>query len=59
MLVYSINGAMNPSGSHVIIENCPGELTLHDLATGNTSAPAFQNGTAFVRFTLDGKKLFV
>jgi hypothetical protein len=51
---------MNPSGNQVIVENYPGELTLYDLATGNTQARLrFNTGTAFVRFSLDGKKLFV
>jgi hypothetical protein len=72
VLVYSINAgelrhrffgahaAMNPSGNQVIVENYPGELTLYDLTTGNAQARLrFKTGAAFVRFSLDGKKLFV
>jgi hypothetical protein len=51
---------MNPSRQQVIVENYPGELTLYDLATGNTQARLrFKTGAAFVRFSLDGKKLLV
>ena len=44
----------------MIVENYPGELTLYDLATGNTQARLrFKAGAAFVRSSLDGKKLLV
>ncbi|HKP80544.1 MAG TPA: M48 family metalloprotease [Pyrinomonadaceae bacterium] len=57
---FGAHAAMNPSGNQVIVENYPGELTLYDLATGNTQARLrFKTATAFVRFSLDGKKLFV
>jgi hypothetical protein len=57
---FGAHAAMNPSGNQVIVENYPGELTLYDLATGNTQARLrFKSATAFVRFSLDGKKLFV
>jgi hypothetical protein len=72
VLVYSISdgelrhrffgakAAMNPSSNQLIVENYPGELTLYDLATGNSQARLrFKTGAAFVRFSLDGKKLFV
>ena len=72
MLIYSINdgelrhrffgsnAAMNPRRNQVIVENYPGELTVYDLATGNAQARLrFNTGTVFVRFSLDGKKLFV
>lgn len=57
---FGAHAAMNPSGNQVIVENYPGELTLYDLATGNTQARLrFKTSAAFVRFSLDGKKLFV
>lgn len=57
---FGANAAMNPSRQQVIVENYPGELTLYDLATGNPQARLrFKSGAAFVRFSLDGKKLLV
>jgi hypothetical protein len=57
---FGTNAAMNPSRSQVIVENYPGELTLYDLATGNTQTRLrLKTGAAFVRFSLDGKKLLV
>ena len=57
---FGANAAMNPSRQQVIVENFPGELTLYDLATGNAQARLrFKNGAAFVRFSLDGKRLLV
>jgi hypothetical protein len=57
---FGANAAMNPSRQQVIVENYPGELTVYDLATGNTQARLrFKTGAAFVRFSLDGKKLLV
>jgi len=57
---FGANAAMNPSRNQVIVENYPGELTLYDLATGNPqSRLRFKTGAAFVRFSLDGKRLLV
>ncbi|HEX7330207.1 MAG TPA: M48 family metalloprotease [Pyrinomonadaceae bacterium] len=57
---FGAHAAMNPSGNQLIVENYPGELTLYDLASGNTQARLrFKTGASFVRFSLDGKKLFV
>ena len=57
---FGANAAMNPSRQQVIVENYPGELTLYDLSTGNAQARLrFKNGAAFVRFSLDGKRLLV
>jgi hypothetical protein len=57
---FGTNAAMNPSRNQVVVENYPGELTLYDLATGNSEARfRFQTGASFVRFSLDGKKLLV
>jgi hypothetical protein len=57
---FGANTAMNPSRQQLIVENYPGELTLYELATGNTQARLrFKTGAAFVRFSLDGKKLLV
>ena len=44
----------------MIVENYPGELTLYDLATGDPQGRLrFKTGAAFVRFSLDGKRLLV
>ena len=57
---FGTNAAMNPSRSQVAVENYPGELTLYDLATGNSQARLrFKSGASFVRFSLDGKKMLV
>ena len=57
---FGANAAMNPSRQQVIVENYPGELTMYDLETGNPqSRLRFKTGAAFVRFSLDGKKLMV
>ena len=57
---FGANAAMSPSRQQLIVENYPGELTLYDLATGSSQARLrFKNGAAFVRFSLDGKKLLV
>jgi hypothetical protein len=57
---FGSNAAMNPRRNQVIVENYPGELTVYDLATGNAQARLrFNTGAVFVRFSLDGKKLFV
>ena len=57
---FGAHAAVNPGGNQVIVENYPGELTVYDLTTGNTQARLrFKTATAFVRFSLDGKKLFV
>lgn len=57
---FGAHAAMNPSGNQVIVEYYPGELTLYDLATGSTLARLrFKSAAAFVRFSLDGEKLFV
>ena len=57
---FGAKAAMNAGASHLIVENYPGELTLYDLATGDTQARLrFKTSAAFVRFSLDGKKLLV
>jgi Peptidase family M48 len=57
---FGANAAMNPSRNQVVVQNYPGELTVYDLTTGNPQTRLrFKTGAAFVRFSLDGKKLFV
>ncbi len=57
---FGATAAMNPSRNQVVVENYPGELTVYDLATGNSQARLrFKTSAAFVRFGLDGKKLLV
>lgn len=57
---FGAKASMNPQGTQVIVENYPGELTLYDLATGNSAGRLrFKTGAAFTRFSLDGKRLLV
>lgn len=57
---FGATAAMNPSRNQVVVENYPGELTIYDLANGNPQARLrFKQSAAFVRFSLDGKKLMV
>jgi WD40 repeat protein len=72
VLVYSIKGAelshrffgdhtaINPTSNQIAVENFPGEITLYNLDTGDRQATFVINGgAAFVRFNLEGNKLFV
>lgn len=72
LLVYSIkdgqlrhrffggNGAINPRRNQIAVENFSGEIALYDLDTGDPQANVIINGSAaFVRFNLEGNKLFV
>ncbi len=57
---FGANAAINPAGTKVVVENYPGELTFYDLSSGDTLARlVFRSAAVFVRFSLDGKKLFV
>jgi WD40 repeat protein len=57
---FGAHAAINPNGNQLVVENYPGELTLYDLATGNTQARLrFKTAAAFLRFSLNGKNLFV
>ena len=52
--------AINPVKAQIVVENYPGELTFYDLTSGDTQTHlALPGSTAFLRFALDGKKLFV
>jgi len=52
--------AINPAKNQIVVENYPGELTFYDLTSGdNQKRLTFATGAAFLRFSLDGKKLFV
>ena len=72
VLVYSIkdgalrhrffgsNAAVNPARNQIVVENYPGEVTVYDLDSGDSVARMnFGREVAFLRFTLDGRKLFV
>lgn len=72
VLVYSIKdgdlrhrffggqAAVNPKKNQIAVENFPGEVALYNLDTGNREARfVIQGSAAFVRFNLDGNKLFV
>jgi WD40 repeat protein len=57
---FGAHVSINPAKSQIVVENYPGELTMYDLSTGDSLARlVFRHGAAFVRFSLDGKKLFV
>lgn len=57
---FGAHAAINPAGHQIVVENHPGELTLYDLRNGDAqSRLIFRSAAAFVRFSLDGKKLFV
>ncbi|MBD0372727.1 MAG: M48 family metalloprotease [Pyrinomonadaceae bacterium] len=72
ILVYSIKegtlrhrffgstAALNPKKNQIVVENFPGEVVLYDLNTGDAQTTFVINGSAaFVRFNLEGNKLFV
>jgi WD40 repeat protein len=72
VLIYSIkdgdllhrffgdHAAMNPANNQIAVENFPGEITLYNLDTGDRQATfVIQGSAAFVRFNLEGNKLFV
>jgi len=57
---FGAHVSINPAKDQIVVENYPGELTMYDLSTGDSLARlVFRHGAAFVRFSLDGKKLFV
>jgi hypothetical protein len=57
---FGANAAINPAQNQIVVENYPGQLTFYDLTTGDSQAKLdFNSGTAFIRFSLDGKRLFV
>ncbi len=57
---FGAHVAINPARNQIVVENYPGELTMYDLTTGDSLARlVFRRGAAFVRFSLDGKRLFV
>ncbi len=57
---FGATAALNPRGNQIVVENYPGELTVYDLATGNTYARLrFKTAAVFTRFSLDGKRLLV
>ena len=72
VLVYSIkdgdlrhrffggHAAINPRRNQIAVENFPGEVTLYNLDTGDRQTNFLINGSlAFIRFNLEGNKLFV
>jgi hypothetical protein len=57
---FGANAAVNPTGRQIAVQNYPGELTVYDLASGNTVTRfRFKTPVAFTRFSLDGKRLLV
>ncbi len=57
---FGAHAAINPTKNQIVVENYPGELTFYDLSSGDhQSRLVFRSAAAFLRFSLDGKKLFV
>lgn len=57
---FGRSAAINPKKHQVAVENFPGEVTLYDLDTGDRRASfRINGGAAFVRFNLEGDRLFV
>ncbi len=57
---FGAQAAVNPFRNQIIVENYPGELTLYDLSNGESQGRlVFTSNAAFVRFSVDGKRLFV
>ena len=57
---FGRHAAVSPQRNQLAVENFPGEVTLYDLETGDRRANFVVNGSAaFVRFNLDGSRLFV
>jgi hypothetical protein len=57
---FGAQAAINPMKNQILVENYPGELSFYDLGTGDSlSRLVFSCDTAFIRFSLDGKRLFV
>ncbi|HEY0432132.1 MAG TPA: hypothetical protein VGC61_09945, partial [Pyrinomonadaceae bacterium] len=57
---FGSNAAINLLKNQIAVENYPGEITFYDLSTGDSrSRVSFPNRAAFMRYSLDGKQLFV
>jgi hypothetical protein len=57
---FGASAAINPIRNQIAVENYPGELTLYDLGDGESMGRlVFGSDAAFLRFSLDGKRLFV
>lgn len=57
---FGKNAAINPARNQIAVENFPGEVSIYNLETGEPQANYVINGNAaFVRFNLNGNKLFV
>ncbi|HKP47468.1 MAG TPA: hypothetical protein VJT50_12785, partial [Pyrinomonadaceae bacterium] len=57
---FGSNAALNPAKNQIVVENYPGDLTFYDLVTGDSvSNLTFKEGAAFIRYSLNGNKLFV
>ncbi len=57
---FGATAAVNPGRNQIAVENHVGEVTLFDLETGDSMGKLdFGKSVAFLRFTLDGRRLFV
>ena len=57
---FGSTAAIDLPKNQIAVENYPGELTFYDLSTGDSQTRlTLRTGAVFLRFSLDGKKLFV
>jgi hypothetical protein len=57
---FGRNAALNPAKSQMAVENFPGEVTIFDLASGESiGSVSIRGRAALIRFNLDGTRLFV
>ncbi len=57
---FGTHAALNPTRNQIAVENFPGEIAVYNLSGGERQASFIINGSAaFVRFNLEGDKLFV
>jgi hypothetical protein len=57
---FGENAAVNPAKNQIVIQNYPGELIFYDLESGDAQGRlTLSSGATFLRFSLEGNKLFV
>jgi hypothetical protein len=56
---FGSTAAINPSRNQIAVENYPGELSIYNLTSGDLDSRLTLGGSVtFIRFSLDGKRLF-
>jgi hypothetical protein len=57
---FGSTAAISPTRSQIAVENYSGEVSIYDLGTGDRQARLILGSdVAFIRFSIDGKRLFV